>query len=370
MTKSTDKFADIRPYNDDEVAASVARLLNDDAFISVIAEHNLPAWLRAIPFLGKALVKSKLRNKYGKFTTVDEVQQAVARYLEILVKRTTTKVTFSGLDELDPEKSYLFISNHRDIALDPAFVNYGLFQNQMKTVRIAIGDNLLQVPYMTELMRLNKSFIVKRSVKSPKEMLRALTTLSHYIYDSLATGNSVWIAQKEGRAKDGNDVTDPALIKMIQLHARKLKMDFADYVREINVVPVAISYEFEPCEKAKANEQYHKAKFGEYTKAEGEDIESIVEGFATNKGHVHISFGEPIRENCDSPEQLAVTIDEHIHNNYYLHPNNYLAAGQDEIELGSEAESAYQQRFSDVAPELHDFIKQIYATPVTNQKQS
>lgn len=368
MTNSNDKFADIRPYNDDEVAASVERLLNDDAFISVIAEHNLPSWLRAIPFLGNYLVKSKLRNKYGKFKTVDEVQHAVSRYLDILVKRTTSNVTFSGLDKLDKNKAYLFISNHRDIALDPAFVNYGLFQNNMKTVRIAIGDNLLQVPYMTELMRLNKSFIVKRSVKSPKEMLKTLTTLSHYIYDSLDSGNSVWIAQKEGRAKDGNDVTDPALIKMLQLHGRKLKMDFADYVKSINVVPVAISYEFEPCEKAKAKEQYHKATFGEYKKAQGEDIASIIEGFATNKGHVHLSFGEPITSECDTPEQLAETIDNYIHKNYFLHPNNYLAAGCTEQAISDEARRKYLSRFDGVAPELHDFIKQIYAKPVFNQK--
>lgn len=368
MTKSTDKFADIRPYNDSEVAASVERLLNDEAFISVIAEHNLPAWLRAIPLVGNFLVKSKLRKKYGQLTTVDEVQAAVARYLDILVERTTSKVTFSGLEHLDKSKSYLFISNHRDIALDPAFVNYGLFHNQMKTVRIAIGDNLLQVPYMTELMRLNKSFIVKRSVKSPKEMLRALSTLSHYIFDSVDSGNSVWIAQKEGRAKDGNDVTDPALIKMIQLHGRKLKMEFADYVNSLNIVPVAISYEFEPCEKAKAKEQYHKAKFGEYTKAEGEDIESIVEGFATNKGHVHIAFGEPITDGCDTPEQLAETIDHAIHTNYYLHPNNYLAAGKTADKISADEEQSYQNRFNGVAPELHEFIKQIYAQPVLNQK--
>jgi 1-acyl-sn-glycerol-3-phosphate acyltransferase len=368
MTEKMDKFADIRPYNDNEVAQSVERLLNDDGFISVIAEHNLPNWLRAVPFLGKFLVKAKLRKTYGQFTSVDEVQQAVARYLQILVERTTTKVTFSGLDKLDKSKAYLFISNHRDIALDPAFVNYGLFQSDMNTVRIAIGDNLLQVPYMTELMRLNKSFIVKRSVKSPKEMLRTLSTLSHYIFDSIDTGNSVWIAQKEGRAKDGNDVTDPALIKMIQLHGRKQKMDFADYVAQLNIVPVAISYEFEPCEKAKANEQYHKAKFGEYLKAEGEDIQSIIDGFATNKGHVHLCFGKPITNGCDTPDQLAHTNDEHIHANYNLHPNNYLAANKNHDEISPAEQAAYKNRFDDVSPELHEFIEQIYAKPALNQK--
>ena len=131
------------------------------------------------------------------------------------------------MDKLDPNQAYLFISNHRDIVLDPALVNWGLFQHKMKTVRIAIGDNLLQRPYITELMRLNKSFIVKRSAKAPKEMLKALTQLSSYIYDSLTAGNSIWIAQKEGRAKDGVDQTDPALLKMLQLNGRKQKKNLA-----------------------------------------------------------------------------------------------------------------------------------------------
>jgi glycerol-3-phosphate O-acyltransferase len=155
---------------------------------------------------------------------------------------------------------------------------------------------------------------------------------------------------------------------MLQLHGRKLKMEFADYVKAINVVPVAISYEFEPCEKAKAKEQYHKATFGEYKKAQGEDIASIIEGFATNKGHVHLSFGEPISDNCDTPEQLAQTIDNYIHANYFLHPNNYLAANKEAEQINEDAKRVYQSRFDDVAPELHEFIKQIYAKPVLNQK--
>ena len=185
MSELEDKYADIRPYNDDEVAASLARLINDNAFIDVIAKYNLPRFISAMPFIARTLVRSQLRKKWGKFTSVEDVQNEVAKYLDKLIKRTTSKVTFSGLDKLDPQQAYLFISNHRDIVLDPALVNWGLYQHKMKTVRIAIGDNLLQIPYITELMRLNKSFIVKRSAKAPKEMLKALTQLSSYIYDSL-----------------------------------------------------------------------------------------------------------------------------------------------------------------------------------------
>lgn len=183
-----DKYADIRPYNDDEVADSVTRLINDNAFVDVIAKYNLPRFLSSFPFLTRPLVRRQLRKKWGKLNSVEQVQQEVAQYLSLLVKRTTSEVTFSGLDELDAKQAYLFISNHRDIVLDPALVNWGLFSHNMKTVRIAIGDNLLQRPFITELMRLNKSFIVKRSAKAPKEMFKALSQLSAYIYDSLMGG--------------------------------------------------------------------------------------------------------------------------------------------------------------------------------------
>jgi len=172
-----DKYADIRPYNDDEVATSLKRLIDDNAFIDVIAKYNLPRILSAIPFVARPLIRQQLRKKWGQINSVEDVQNEVAKYLNKLVKRTTSEVTFSGLDKLDPNQAYLFISNHRDIVLDPALVNWGLFQHKMKTVRIAIGDNLLQRPYITELMRLNKSFIVNRSPKTPKEMLKTSTTL-------------------------------------------------------------------------------------------------------------------------------------------------------------------------------------------------
>jgi len=230
--------------------------------------------ISSLPFFARVLVRRQLQKKWGSVSSVEQVQQEVAKYLALLVKRTTSEVTFSGLDQLDPKQAYLFISNHRDIVLDPALVNWGLFSHNMKTVRIAIGDNLLQIPYITELMRLNKSFIVKRSAKAPKEMLKALSQLSAYIYDSLAGGDSIWIAQKEGRTKDGFDQTDPALLKMLQLNGRKQKKEFSEYIRELKIVPVSISYQYEPCAISKAKELYHKQHHGQYVKSAGEDIAS------------------------------------------------------------------------------------------------
>ena len=369
MSELEDKYADIRPYNDNEVNASLARLMSDDAFIDVIAKYNLPRFLSAVPFIARPLVRSQLRKKWGKVTSVEDVQNEVAKYLDKLIKRTTSKVTFSGLDKLDPNQAYLFVSNHRDIVLDPALVNWGLYQHKMKTVRIAIGDNLLQIPYITELMRLNKSFIVKRSAKAPKEMLKALTQLSSYIYDSLMGGHSIWIAQKEGRAKDGFDQTDPALLKMLQLNGRKQKKEFGEYIKELKVVPVSISYQYEPCAVAKAKELYHKQQHGEYVKSVGEDILSIVEGFSTAKGHVHLAFGQPIESQCDSAEELANTIDQQIIDSFYLHPGNYIAGGCKESVINSPDTATFEQRIAQVPEELKPLVLAMYAKPFHRKAQ-
>lgn len=358
-----DKYADIRPYNDDEVAPALARLMADNQFIDVIAKYNLPKWLSTWPAIARPLVRMKLKKKWGEVSTIEQVQHEVAHYLQILIDKTTSKVTYSGLETLDSDTSYLFISNHRDIVLDPALVNWGLHQQDMRTVRIAIGDNLLQVPYITELMRLNKSFIVKRSAKAPKEMLKALTQLSAYIYDSLTEGNSIWIAQKEGRAKDGVDQTDPALLKMLQLHGRKQKLDFAQYIKQLKIVPVAISYQYEPCAVSKAKELYHKKQFGEYVKAEGEDIASIVEGFSSDKGHVHVAFGDPITADVANPDELAEVIDKQILALYHLHSTNHLAAGDDE-QVSPKDKADFISRLESVPEELQQLVLSMYAEPL------
>lgn len=369
MSELEDKYADIRPYNDDEVAASLSRLINDNAFIDVIAKYNLPRFISAVGFLARAIIKYQLRKKWGKVKTVEDVQSEVAHYLNKLIKRTTSNVTFSGLEDLAPNQAYLFVSNHRDIVLDPALVNWGLYQHKMKTVRIAIGDNLLQIPYITELMRLNKSFIVKRSAKAPKEMLKALTQLSAYIYDSLSSGHSIWIAQKEGRAKDGVDQTDPALLKMLQLNGRKQKKEFGEYIKELKVVPVAISYQYEPCAIAKAKELYHKQHHGKYVKSAGEDIASIVEGFSSAKGHVHLSFGQPIESGCDSADELAKTIDKQIIDSFYLHPGNFIAGGCTEAVINKNDVAQFEAHLNKVPEELRSLVLAMYAKPYQRKTQ-
>ncbi|CAM4133451.1 1-acyl-sn-glycerol-3-phosphate acyltransferase [Vibrio neonatus] len=367
MSTDNDIYQEIRPYNNEEIAPAIGRLINDEEFISAILNHkfnNHAKWFQA---LMSPLVKLYLKNRWGKLDSIDSVQIEVEKYLKKALDATTDNVNFDGLDKLDRDTPYLFISNHRDIAMDPALVNYGLHNTQHKTVRIAIGDNLLSKPCATELMKVNKSFIVKRSAKGPREMLKTLGLLSSYIKHSLETGNSIWIAQKEGRAKDGNDFTDPAIIKMIQLEGRKRKMSFSDYVKSLKIVPVAISYEIDPCDIAKANELHQKATKGEYQKSEFEDIESIVKGITGYKGRVNVSFGDVIDNDLDTPEALADEIDRQIHDNYKLFPINLLAAG---VEDDSTIDQATKDQFAEKLAQLEEgakaFLIDGYANPVRN----
>ncbi|KJY67923.1 lysophospholipid acyltransferase family protein [Vibrio nigripulchritudo] len=366
MTTKTDPYKEIRPYNDDEIPAAIERLINDEEFISAILEHrfsNHAPWFKA---LMSPIVKVYLKFKWAKLDSVYAIQMEVEKYLRKTLETTTDGVTYSGLETLDKNTPYLFISNHRDIAMDPALVNWGLHRNQHKTVRIAIGDNLLKKPCATELMKLNKSFIVNRSAKAPREMMKALGQLSSYIKHSLDTDNSIWIAQKEGRAKDGNDKTDPAILKMLHVEGRKQKMPFADYVKTLKIVPVAISYENDPCDIAKAKELYAKAEEGTYEKSEFEDIESIIQGIVGYKGRVHVSFGEVIEDDFETPEALAQEIDDQIHSIYKLFPINYYAAETGE-QSDHKAKESLESKLRELPEGAHEFLKQMYANPVANQ---
>ncbi|MFA0442060.1 acyltransferase [Vibrio sp. 10N.286.49.C2] len=366
MTNNTDPYIEIRPYNDEEIPAALDRLINDAEFIDAILQHrfsNHAPWFKA---LMSPILKVYLKFKWAKFDSVEAIQMEVKKYLTKTLKSTTQGVTFKGLDNLDKNTAYLFVSNHRDIAMDPALVNYGLHQSNHRTVRIAIGDNLLKKPCATELMRLNKSFIVKRSVKGPREMMKALGTLSSYIKHSLETGNSIWIAQKEGRAKDGNDYTDPAILKMFHVEGRKQKTPFAEYIRSLKIVPVSISYENDPCDTAKANELFEKAEHGSYEKGEFEDIESIVQGIIGRKDRIQVVFGDVIDQDFETPDALAAEIDRQIHENYTLFPINKLAAGCDDESITQSTRDTLQNKLDALPPGAHSYLIDSYANPVKN----
>jgi len=379
-----DQFADIRPYRDDEVRPVVIRLLDDNEFLENIAKLRVPRLTRHCPRLVRPLVRWLLGRELAHVDTVYGLQTIVKKYMDRMIESSTDQFSISGLAELGADEPYLFMSNHRDIALDPAFVNYALYHNGHETVRIAIGDNLLSKPFAADLMRANKSFIVKRSAKGPRQMLAAYKNLSAYIRHSIKVDrNPIWIAQREGRAKDGNDRTEPAIIKMLTMAQDKNAQSFSDFVNDLHIVPIAISYEYDPCDGAKARELHEKATQGHYQKAEHEDLKSIALGISGKKGDVHVCFGTPLRGNFETPEQVAAAVDRQVIDHYVLHPSNFFAyrmlhgsypalpCGASKATFVAGQHSAAEQLFSQriaALPEAHrPYALAIYANPIVSK---
>lgn len=376
--RDPDPFANIRPYHDDEVADVLARLADDTELLTALAQYRLPRLARFAPRLARIVASFGVRREVRGVASIHDFQMRIARYMQRMIRTTTEAFEVSGLDQLDDETSYLFISNHRDISLDPAFVNYALYLAGRNTVRIAIGDNLLQKPYVNDLMRLNKSFIVPRSIKGKRAMLAAYQALSGYIRHSLTKDNhSVWLAQREGRAKDGIDRTDPAIIKMLTMAKRKVDkhVSVGEAIRELRVVPVSISYEYDPCDVQKAQELYAMHTEGSYQKVQYEDIRSIVAGIVGNKGRIRLNFGTPLHDDFETPEAVAAEIDRQVLEGYHLFPSHQLALeASDEnsplINLNgitAEDRQRFKQRLEQVPAHLRQWWLAQYANPVRHR---
>ncbi len=377
-----DQFDSIRPYNDDEVAAVLQRLLADADFLSMITQYRFPTASRYIDWLLRPITAWKLRNEIRKVHSVAALQQRIEAYVEQSISQVTDGISFSGIEHLQTGKPHLYLANHRDIVMDPAFVNYALFQAKLSTPRIAIGDNLLQRPFVSDLMRINKSFIVHRSLTNRREKLTAFQLLSAYINHSiLHDQESIWIAQAEGRAKDGDDRTESAILKMF--HLSRKDEDFQAVIASLQLTPVAISYEYDPCDIAKARELYIRASTGEYTKQIGEDDASIVLGITGYKGRVHVHFCPVLTTGFTDTKQLAQLVDQHIWRDYRLFPAHYLAWGMwdqrdtslpvpdikdifDSQEILN-AQQHWQKRLDACPAEHRPYLIMQYATPVENQ---
>lgn len=366
ITSNDSIFDDIRPCNDNEVQVELNKIISDDLVLNSILKFQYPVLYKRFSFILKPFVKLYLKQKIKKILTVKDFQKLVAAFMEKVIKSTTDGVELVGFDKLDKNKGYLFISNHRDISLDPAFIDIALYMSGRDTVRIAIGDNLLRIPAATSLMRLNKSFIVKRSVEAPREKLKALSHLSHYIGLSIEEGESVWIAQREGRAKDGNDKTEDAVLKMISLYGRQKKQDFKEYMSSLNIVPVSITYEYDPNDLAKARELNEKELTGEYKKEEFEDIDTITRGIRGYKGHVKLVAGDPITGGFENAEELAAILDKFIWSNYEMYPTALISAGCDD-KVSSDDKNKFNEHLSKYPQELQDRVKAMYAAPYYNK---
>lgn len=375
----TDTYADIRPYRDDEVAVVLARLLENSEFLGALAAFRIGRLASLLPGLVRPIVRCLLAREVRGVSDVRSMQLIIERYMSRMIEGATGGFSVSGLERLNPTRPYLFMSNHRDIAMDPAFTNYALHRGGYETARIAIGDNLLTKPWVSDLMRLNKSFIVKRSVSGPRELLAASKTLSNYIQHSLLQENSpVWIAQREGRAKDGVDRTEPVIIKMLSMSRDKHAQTFGEHIGSLGIVPTAISYELDPCDAMKARELYQKATEGRYEKGEQEDVASIAQGIAGDKGRVHVSFGTPLGSDLETPEAVAREVDRQVISEYCLHPTNLYAyrrlhgehapIPQDlYLEEGDCSEAAFDARIQAMPAEHRPYALGIYANAIVSK---
>ncbi len=373
-----DPFVDIRPYRDAEVASVLARLMVDREFLDALASFRLGRIARLAPGLTRSLVRFRLERQLRHVTDVHDMQLVIKGYLEKMIADTTDGFSVSGLDQLDAERPYLFMSNHRDIAMDPAFTNYALHTHDHGTLRIAIGDNLLTKPWVSDLMRLNKSFLVKREVSGPRQLLANAKQLAAYIQHSLLVeGEPVWIAQREGRAKDGLDRTESAVIKMLSMSRDKGSQEFGEHIASLGIVPVAISYELDPCDSLKARELYHLAAEGSYKKGAQEDVNSIARGISGSKGHVHVSFGTPLGPELATADAVAAEIDAQIIRSYCLHPTNIYAWQMlnndapvpDTLyrEAGTCSRAAFVARMEALPPEHRPFALATYANAVESK---
>ena len=363
-----DGFDDIRPYRDDEVQAALRRVAADAALAQAAAVVLGPRWLRRAPALAAAAVRWALLRRARRIDSVEAFQQALSVWVERLIRRTTSSFSWSGLDGLDAARPHLFVSNHRDIALDSGLMNYALWRAGRRTSQIAVGDNLFAPGFAQDLMRLNKSFMVRRAATGARAQYAALARTSRYIRAVLEAGESVWIAQREGRAKDGCDRTEPALLKMFLLAWKGDCPAFDAWLRRVSLVPVSVSYEIDPCAGAKARELYCQARDGAYQKAAGEDLASMAQGILGFKGRVHVAFGAPVNGEFDRAEALAQRLDQAIVGNLETFPT-HVRALDGAATLAPRVERAFNAALASCPPEHREFVLLQYANQLRNKRQ-
>jgi len=382
------QFDDIRPYRDEELPAAIERILQEPSIYTMIK------WI--YPGLSKSAIQKMLRS----VKTVDQFQSEISGpAFKSVIQMTTSGLTFTNMEALSRTKGYIFLSNHRDIILDSALLNVSLLEKGYKTTEIAIGDNLLRMKVVEDVVRMNKNFIVNRNV-SAKEIFYYSLRLSNYIRAAIQSDTSIWIAQREGRSKDGDDRTATGLLKMFTMSSDK---PIEDSLLDLHIVPMAVSYEYDPCDMLKANELIHLKALGSYEKKSGEDFYSMITGLTGHKGRVNIAMGSPmnvaiesirgVQNKNEKYRLLTQAIDAEMHRIYKLWPTNYIAydmlygtkefpsqySNIQKIAFGNHIRSIViglginrrktslpRENFSKMAREI---VLQMYANPVVNRKQ-
>lgn len=321
-TEVSYNFDDIRPLNNDEVKDAIEALVTNEDFE------------RAFRYIKPDVNWKEFSETMRSFKTKEDFKSKLAYEAVMMVaNKTTFSLTISGRSRLPKDKKpCTFISNHRDIVLDASFLNVMLYDVGYGMTQVAIGDNLMIRPWIETLVRLNNSFIVKRGV-SVRQMLDVSRTLSAYIRHTInETKESIWIAQREGRAKDSNDRTQGSVLKMLNMSGDK---DIVSNIMDLNIFPVAISYEYDPCDFLKAKEFQMKRDDPNYVKSQRDDLLSMETGILNNKGRVHFTLTQPINDqlaaldkDMEKNELIAVIaniIDKEIYKHYRFYPCNYVA---------------------------------------------
>lgn len=317
-------FEDIRFYTDSEVQQALKDYLKHPMFAALL--H----------FTFPKSSQKEIEEKLLSCRSIHDFQEKIIKHtVENVLARSSEGLTFSGFDNLDKKEAYFYVSTHRDIILDTCLLNYVLLLNELCMTASAIGDNLVRKSFLMALAKLNRNFLVKRGT-SPREMLKSSMSLSQYIRDLiLSEKRSVWMAQREGRTKDGDDRTQQGVLKMIGM--AKGSDSLLEYFGKIKIVPVSISYEFDPTDILKMPELMAKRMDKTYVKSANEDFNSILKGAMGQKGRIHIQAGRPIDmvtlkelEHTSGSvngqmKALATLIDERIFKNYKLWPSNYIA---------------------------------------------
>ncbi|MEM7096723.1 MAG: 1-acyl-sn-glycerol-3-phosphate acyltransferase [Pseudomonadota bacterium] len=370
-------YDNIRPFYDEEVPDVIARVMANPDLPPAATKLVMPEFLHGTR-LGEFLTHHLLKLRTRELSSVYDCQMFIAPYFTKLVDTTIAEMQVSGLEELDRDERYLFISNHRDIVMDSSLLNYQLHLNQHATSRMAVGDNLLTNELAADLMRLNKSFVVERDVTGAKATLKVMHRTSGYIRHSLEEQVSIWIAQKEGRAKDGLDRTEPALIKMLALAHRDDSEDALNALFErCKVIPVSVSYELDPCALPKAHELYVVDTQGHYDKSAEEDVQSIVMGLVGRKGRVHLRIGERIRGPFESPEEAATALDRAIVSGMQVFPTHVDAARQlgitdvpdPQVPELARVMKHYQNQINAIPEEERPYLLRQYANLLVNKAQ-
>lgn len=320
------RFDDIRQYHDREIPDAMRRIAQAEHF-RVAAEYVFPE-----------LPVEQVRTMMRSITTVREFQERVMYFFIVqTIKRSMSSFTFNGVENIKKDESYLFVSNHRDIVMDSTLLQYILHDNGFETTDITFGANLMKGQMIIDIGKANKMFKVERA-SSSRQFIQQSRHLSDFMREEIVVHHrSVWIAQRNGRTKDGTDATDPGIIKMFCMsdtdEAKSLTNDIKS-LNSLNIVPLAISYEWEPCDMMKAIE-LAKTDHGRYVKSEGEDLRSILHGILQQKGRVHLEICKPICLDNEPSlagktknalyKEVAQIIDRAINAAYRLTANNYIA---------------------------------------------